>query len=201
MYRYLSKLNRLFALILLVVLSPILMITAILVWIFIDKRVFYIQKRVGHFQKIFNCYKFSSMLGNGDNHPSKPSDQEKDRITRLGHFMREKHIDELPQLLNIIKGDINFIGPRPHEIWHDNYYKERLQDHKFLLKNYSKRNYIKPGLTGLAQCLGYNGAINDKQLAKRIRYDILYLRKKNFFLNLYIILNTLKIIIFKKNEK
>ena len=192
MYRYL------FVLILLVLLSPILMITAILVWIFIDKRVFYIQKRVGHFGKIFNCYKFSSMLGNRDNQSAKPSDQEKDRISRLGHFMRVNHIDELPQLLNVFKGDINFIGPRPHEIWHDNYYKERLKDYKFLLKNYSKRNYIKPGLTGYAQCLGLNGAVDDKQLAKRIHYDILYLKKKNFLLDFYIILNTLKIIIFKK---
>lgn len=195
------KLNRLFALLLLILLSPFLVFVSILIFFFIDKRIFYIQKRVGHLQKIFNCYKFSSMLGNRDSQRSKPSDQETHRINLLGKYLREFHIDEIPQLLNIIKEDINFIGPRPHEVWHDEYYKERLQDHKYLLKNYSKRNYIKPGLTGLAQCLGYNGAINDKQLAQRIRYDLLYLRKKNFFLNLYIILKTLKIIIFKKNEK
>ena len=201
MYTYFCKLNRLFALLLLILLSPLLLVVSILIFFFIDKKVFYIQRRVGHLQKIFNCYKFSSMLGNGDSHRSKPSDQETDRINLLGKFFREFHIDEIPQLLNIIKGDINFIGPRPHEVWHDEHYKERLQDHKYLLKNYSKRNYIKPGLTGLAQCLGYNGAIDDKQLAQRIRYDLLYLRKKNFLLNLFIIFKTLKLIIFKKNEK
>jgi len=197
MYKFTCKFNRLFAILILVLLIPFLIFISILIFFFIDKKIFFNQKRVGYNQKHFTCYKFASMVGNDINNEAKSSDKEKNRINFLGHFIRQLHIDELPQLINITKGDINFIGPRPHEVWHDTHYKERLKNHTFLSKYYSKRNLIKPGLTGLAQCLGFNGAVNDDQLIKRISYDILYTRKQSFSLDLYIIFKTLKLIIFK----
>ncbi len=200
MYKQFCKLNRVLALLLLIALSPLLLLVSILVYMFIDKKVLFIQKRVGLFGSKFNCYKFATMFGNHEFMQPKTSDQEKQRISKLGNLLRKFYLDELPQLINIMKGEMNFIGPRPHEVWHDNHYKERLSDHEYLLKNYKKRNHSKPGLTGLAQCLGLNGAINDEQLAKRTRYDILYLKKKSFFFDFFIILKTLQLI-FSKSEK
>ena len=201
MYKYFYKLNKIFALLILLILTPILIIFVVFIFFFIDKKIFFIQKRIGYNQKIFNCYKFSTMTENDNNNKPKTSDEETHRINSLGHLIRKLHIDELLQLVNIIKGDINFIGPRPHEVWHDTHYKERLKNHSFLSNNYSMRNLIKPGLTGLAQCLGFNGAVNDDQLIKRISYDILYTRKHSFSLDVYIIFKTLKIIITKNEEK
>lgn len=110
--------------------------------------------------------------------------------------MRRYFIDELPQLLNIIKGEMNFVGPRPLPIYEDMFYNQK---YKF----WSKRYKVKPGITGLAQSSGYNGPIkNSYHLLKRTAYDLLYIKKKNFLLDLQIILNTLFIPFLKKeNDK
>ena len=196
MYQYLSKLNRLFALIFLVVLSPILMITAILVWIFIDRKIIFVQARVGLHNKIFNCYKFASMQENGLYQGNLRSDLETFRINTLGQLLRKYFLDELPQLVNVLKGDMNFIGPRPHATYDHEVFQKQV-------KAYRKRHHIKPGITGLAQANGYNGPIkNVHQLFKRTSHDLLYIKKQNFLLDLQIILNTLFIPFLKKeNDK
>ena len=192
MYFYFCKLNRLFALFLLILLSPVLLVTAILVFLFIDKKIFFVQKRVGLNNKVFNCYKFATMLNNNQFKGNLSSDKEVFRINRIGNFLRRYFFDELPQILNIIKGDMNFIGPRPHSTYDHERFKQ-------LIKSYPNRHKVKPGMTGLAQANGYNGAIkNNHHLFKRTSHDLLYIKKKNPILDLQIILNTIFVFFVKK---
>ena len=152
---------------------------------FIDKKILFIQDRVGKDQKIFQCYKFASMIHNDRNSGDLSSYLETHRINKLGSFIRKYFIDEIPQLVNVIKGEMNFIGPRPHPI------KENEIWIKIYL-SYKKRVAIKPGITGLAQINGYSGPIKNKhQLFKRVCYDLLYIKKKNILLDFMIIINTI----------
>ena len=196
MYSYFCKLNCLFALLLLILLSPVFLTTATLVFLFIDKKIFFIQPRLGLNNKVFNCYKFATMLNNDQFKGNISSDKEAFRINTLGNFLRRYFFDELPQILNIVKGDMNFIGPRPHSTYDHERFKQ-------LVKAYPKRHKVKPGITGLAQVNGYNGAIkNIHQIFKRTSYDLLYIKNKNILLDLQIILNTIFIPFLKKeNDK
>jgi putative colanic acid biosysnthesis UDP-glucose lipid carrier transferase len=182
------------ALILLLIFMPILIIISILVFLKIDKRILFIQKRIGLNNKVFNCYKFATMMNNGDYKGNLPSNKENFRINKYGFFLRKFHLDELAQLVNIIKGEMNFIGPRPHSIYDDKLFNS-------LLNNYYLRHEIKPGITGLAQCRGLNGPIIDKiSLKKRLKFDLYYIQKKNFLLDVQIILNTIFYFFFKKKK-
>ena len=192
MYQYFSKLNKIFALFILILISPVLLVTTIIIFLFIDKKIFFIQQSVGLNNKVFNCYKFSTMLNNNQFIGNLSSDKEAFRINALGNFLRKYYIDELPQIFNIVKGDMNFIGPRPHSTHDHERFKQQL-------KSYLKRHLIKPGVSGLAQASGYNGPIKKKyHLFKRISHDLLYIKKKNLLLDLQIILNTFLIIFVKK---
>jgi putative colanic acid biosysnthesis UDP-glucose lipid carrier transferase len=184
MYEFICKFNRLFALLILLLLIPFLIFISILIFFFIDKKIFFIQQRVGLNNKVFNCYKFSTMLNNNQFKGNLPSDEEVFRINKLGNFLRRYFFDELPQLVNIIKGDMNFIGPRPHSTFDHESFKKKII-------SYLKRHQIKPGMTGLAQVNGYNGAIkNNHQLFKRTSNDLLYIKEKNLLLDLQIVLKT-----------
>ena len=134
------------------------------------------------------------MLNNNQYKGNLSSDKEAFRINALGNFLRRYFFDEFPQIVNIVKGDMNFIGPRPHS----NFDHERF---KKLIKAYPKRHKVKPGITGLAQVNGYNGAIkNTNQLFKRISHDLLYIKKKSFILDFEIILKTVFFPFLKKEN-
>ena len=91
------------------------------------------------------------------------------RVTRLGAFLRRSSIDELPQLLNVLRGEMSIVGPRPHVLSHDQRYVERLS-------RYARRHNVKPGITGWAQVHGYRGEIrNDEDMQKRLEYDLHYI--------------------------
>jgi len=192
MYTFFCKLNRLFALLLLFLLSPILIVISILIFFYIDKKILYVQQRVGLNNKVFNCYKFSTMLNNDQFKGDLSSNKEVFRINKLGNFLRRYFLDELLQIYNIVNGDMNFIGPRPHSTYDHKLFKQQI-------KAYSKRHQVKPGITGLAQANGYNGPItNYHQLFKRTSHDLLYNKKKNPILDLQIILNTIFVFFVKK---
>lgn len=107
------------------------------------------------------------------------------RITPLGTFIRKYHIDELPQLLNVVKGDMSLVGPRPHMLRHTILYSR-------LVKNYDHRHRVKPGIAGLAQMRGYHGTIcNFKDLYERCSSDFEYLEKWSLFGDLYIFFRTI----------
>ena len=182
--------NRLVALTLLILLIPLILILCLLIFLFIDKKIFFTQKRVS-LNKNFKCYKFASLKYNKINECNKPSHLETHRMNYLGRIIRNFFLDEILQLINIINGDINFFGPRPLPVYEDLEYQKKIIF-------WNKRNAIKAGLTGLAQSQGYAGSVkNISQLKKRHSYDLLYIKliKKNIIskykVNILILINTL----------
>jgi Undecaprenyl-phosphate glucose phosphotransferase len=126
------------------------------------------QLRSGENNESFVCYKFRSMRVNKDS-DSKQATKGDTRVTKLGHFLRKSSIDELPQFLNVLKGDMSVVGPRPHMLNHTKEYNE-------LTENFMVRHFVKPGITGLAQIRGLRGEITDmKYIQDRINMDIEYL--------------------------
>jgi putative colanic acid biosysnthesis UDP-glucose lipid carrier transferase len=138
--------------------------------------VFFKQKRATKNGRLFTCIKFRTMIQNGeaDSMPAAIGDQ---RITTFGRFLRENHLDELPQLFNVWLGDMSLIGPRPHMISDNQKYEE-------LLSFYSYRHKIKPGITGLAQAYGYVGAITSVEgMKERVKKDIYYIHHWSLLLD------------------
>ena len=176
----------------LIVIMPIWLVTALLIRIESQGKIFFRQERVGRNQEIFKMYKFRTMVEGAQNLGSGLFSYENDpRITRVGQKLRQSSLDETPQLINIIKGNMSIVGPRPPvigelEIEHD------------LPESYENRFTVLPGITGLAQISGRN-ALNWKD---KIEFDLVYIEKfKNLgiVLDLTIILKTIFIVIARKN--
>jgi lipopolysaccharide/colanic/teichoic acid biosynthesis glycosyltransferase len=151
--------------------------------------VFFIQKRTGLRRKSFYCLKFRSMVVNKQANRLEVQTND-DRITPLGNFIRKYHIDELPQLLNVIKGDMSLVGPRPHMLRHTVLYSR-------LVINYHDRHLVKPGIAGLAQMRGFHGTIGSwEDLYERCASDFEYIEKWSLFGDLHIFFSTIfKIVI------
>lgn len=158
----------------LVLLSPILLVLYFLVRIDLGKPVLFRHQRPGKGEKIFTLYKFRSMTDAKDTKGDLLPDEE--RLTRLGRVLRSSSLDELPELLNILKGDMSIVGPRPLEVYFLPFYNERERH----------RHDVRPGLTGLAQVNGRNNLSWDQ----RFEYDIEYMNKISFFNDLKIVFQT-----------
>lgn len=173
-----------FALLLLILLSPLLLVVTI--WLHFANKgagAFFTQERPGKDEKIFKLYKFKSMTDERDVEGNLLPDAE--RITRAGRFVRSTSIDELPQLLNVLKGDMSFIGPRPLLVRYLPYYTER--EHH--------RHNVRPGITGLSQVSGRNNLKWDE----RLEMDVKYVEELCFLLDLRIALNTVKKVFGQEN--
>ncbi len=165
------------------VLSWLTPILAVLIKLDSKGPVFFKQKRNGLDYEEFYCYKFRSMKPNpvADLYQVTKGDE---RITRMGKFLRKTSIDELPQFINVLKGDMSVVGPRPHMVSHTHMYAERID--KFMV-----RHFIKPGITGLAQVSGYRGEVEtDDDIINRVRLDIFYLENWSLLLDLKIVFQT-----------
>ncbi|WAM35022.1 sugar transferase [Caldicellulosiruptor morganii] len=163
------------AFILLIICLPIMLIIALLIKVDSKGPILYKQKRVGKDNKVFTIYKFRTMIVETNRDGRQLSDFE--RMTRLGRFLRLFSLDELPQLFNIIKGEMSFVGPRPLLVEYLEYYDEyQLKRHKVL-----------PGITGWAQVNGRNLL----SWEERFKYDVWYVENMSFMLDLKIILLTL----------
>ena len=163
-------------------------ITSTLVFLFIDKKIFFIQKRIGLNRRVFNFIKFSSMKNNNDQ--DNLSIYENHRINSVGRFIRKFHLDEIPQIFNILRGEMNLIGPRPWSIAHDQIYRKQLENKSYFLKKYFERSMVRPGIIGLAQLKNLNQETK-KSLTKRLRYDLYFIHNQSFALNIYIALSTI----------
>jgi exopolysaccharide biosynthesis polyprenyl glycosylphosphotransferase len=173
--------DRLFSLIFMIIVAPVLMIIAI--WIKLDSkgRVFFVQERVGRDGQLFRIYKFRTMIPNAIHTGLGVLTEENDpRITKAGHFLRKTSLDELPQIFNILRGDMSFIGPRPTLEYQVKQYDE------FQMK----RLRMKPGVTGLAQVNGRNSI----SWPERIKYDVQYVENWSLGLDLKIIVKTFGVI-------
>ena len=146
--------------------------------------IFFKQKRNGLDYKEFYCYKFRSMKPNAmaHLHQIKKGDP---RVTKTGRFIRKTSIDELPQFINVLKGEMSVVGPRPHMVSHTHMYAEKID--KFMV-----RHFIKPGITGLAQVSGFRGEVEDDNfITNRVKYDIFYLENWSLFMDLKIVFKTI----------
>ena len=151
---------------------------------------FFIQKRTGRGRKTFRCVKFRTMVKNDEAHRMQVQVGDT-RITKVGRFLRENHIDELPQVLNVFWGDMSIVGPRPHMLRHNVEYAQ-------MSPNYHMRHSVKPGMTGLAQVRGYHGMIaDDEDYKNRLSSDIEYIHNWSFFGDIEIFIMTTIKIIFK----
>ncbi|TWP23754.1 exopolysaccharide biosynthesis polyprenyl glycosylphosphotransferase [Apibacter muscae] len=145
--------------------------------------VFYLQKRVGLRGKVFNCFKFRTMKKSVDNN-IKATVKGDIRITRFGKILRKTSLDEFPQFINVLIGNMSVVGPRPHMVIQDEHYND-------IILKYSLRHYVKPGITGLAQSKGFRGEIATKEdIHKRVIADAYYVKNWSFLLDIIIIIRT-----------
>lgn len=151
--------------------------------------VFFLQKRYGFHEEVFNCIKFRTMVVNNES-TTKTTSENDSRITSIGKFLRKTSLDELPQFINVLKGQMSVVGPRPHMLAVDNYYKPKIG-------RYSLRSMVSPGITGLAQVNGLRGDFGDVEveMKKRVLADAFYVRNWSFVLDLVIILKTVLLVI------
>lgn len=163
------------ALITLVLLSPILLIISFLVRVILGSPILFKQERPGLNEKIFQLYKFRTMTNKKDKNGILLPDCE--RLTKLGKFLRSSSLDELPSLVNIIKGDLSIVGPRPLLVEYLELYNNEQK----------KRHLVKPGLTGLAQVNGRNAITWEE----KFKLDLEYISKINFIQDIKIILKTI----------
>ncbi len=168
----------------LVLLSPLMLLVAI--WIKLDSQgpVFFKQDRRGFSGNIFRIMKFRSM-GVTENGPAITQASRNDpRVTKVGRFIRRTSIDELPQLWNVLKGEMSIVGPRPHAVAHDDYYSDFIAEYAF-------RHHTKPGLTGLAQVKGLRGETPEvADMRRRVESDITYINNWSIWQDIMIILRT-----------
>jgi len=166
------------------ILSWLIPIMTLLIKIDSKGPVFFLQKRNKKDGKTFTCIKFRSMIENEDADLLQATTND-ERITKLGRFLRNHYLDELPQFFNVLIGDMSFIGPRPHMISDNNKYEE-------LIEFYDYRHKVKPGITGLSQAMGYVGETRNVQAMRdRVQLDIFYVRHWSLRLDLKILWNTI----------
>ena len=171
------------SLIAIIITLPIFIIIGILVLIFLGKPAIFRQKRPGKNEKIFTMYKFRTMSNKKDESGNLlPNEQ---RITKFGNFLRKTSLDEIPEFINILKGDMSFVGPRPLHIEYLELYNQE-QKH---------RHDVRPGLTGLAQVNGRNSITWNK----KFKYDIKYIENISFKNDIKIVFLTIKQVLLKKN--
>ena len=181
MYKLFLKriLDIILSLVLIIISAPLMVIIAILIRKDGGKAIF-IQERSGRYNQTFKIYKFRSMIQNNDVHDFKCEDV----ITPFGKFLKDTSLDELPQLFNILKGDMSFIGPRPWITDYSNYFTV----------NQMRRLDVRPGLTGLAQCNGRNNI----SIMEKINYDLYYVENISLLMDIKVFIKTIKSV-FTKN--
>lgn len=174
-----------------IILLPLMALTAIAIKADSKGPVIYSQERVGQYSKTFKVYKFRSMKQDAEAKSGPVLAKEGDsRITKVGRFIRATRIDELPQLFNVLKGEMSIVGPRPERpFFVEQFIKEKPE--------YAYRHNVKPGITGLAQIAGkYNTTAYDKLI-----YDLIYIQEVSIKTDLIIMLQTLKVLITKESTE
>ena len=167
----------------LIIISPVAIIIYVVLWFANNKKPLFLQPRPGKNEEIFTIYKFKTMNDKTDENGDLLPDHL--RVTKFGTFLRKSSLDEIPQLLNIVKGDMSLVGPRPLRVRYLPYYTKKEQI----------RHSIRPGVTGLAQVSGRNALSWDDKLKK----DVLYVENLSFWLDIKIIFKTVLKVIQSQN--
>jgi Undecaprenyl-phosphate glucose phosphotransferase len=174
----------LFAAIALLAATPLLIAVAILIKLDSPGPIFFVQRRYGFNQQPFRIIKFRTMRALEDGAVVAQAKRYDPRLTRVGRRLRRWNIDEIPQLFNVLTGDMSLVGPRPHALAHDHDYEQRIS-------LYARRHNVKPGITGWAQINGYRGEIDsDEKIRKRVEHDLFYIDNWSLWLDLKIIART-----------
>ena len=155
--------------------------------------IFYRQKRVGRNGREFEILKFRSMVPDAEKNGVQWASENDDRITRVGGFIRKHRLDELPQLLNVLRGDMSLVGPRPER-------PEFVDSLKKTIPFYDKRHFAQPGITGWAQ-LNYPYGSSEKDALEKLQYDLYYVKHASVLFDLLILLQTAEVIFFRKGSR
>ena len=177
----------------LILLSPVILVISLLIKIDSRGPVFYKQERVGERGKIFKLLKFRSMVENAEANGPVWAEQNDKRITRVGRWMRKWRLDEIPQMFNVLKGDMSFVGPRPERP----FFVEKLRKE---IPFYDQRFSVRPGVTGWAQIKYPYGASKEDALEK-LKYDLYYIKNLSLLYDLLIIFETIKVVLFRERSK
>ena len=179
-----SLFDRISSLALLVMLSPVLSLICLAIKLDSKGPVFFRQKRRGLNHKVIDVWKFRTMKVMEDGENVVQATTNDPRITRLGRLLRKTSLDELPQLWNVLKGEMSLVGPRPHAMVHDEYYGE-------LIEEYANRHKVKPGITGLAQISGFRGETQTPDLMRRrVDCDLYYIENWSLATDMEILIKT-----------
>jgi sugar transferase (PEP-CTERM system associated) len=180
--------------VLLIMFLPFIVLLAILIKIDSIGPVFYSQERIGEHRKKYRIFKFRSMVDDAEKECGPVCTRENDeRITRIGRLIRKLRIDEVPQLWNVLKGDMSFVGPRPERDFFVKQYEKKIP-------YYGERFSVRPGVTGWAQvCYQYSTSLDDT--IEKLNYDLFYIKNMSAFLDLMIVLRTIKIVLFGRGAR
>jgi sugar transferase (PEP-CTERM system associated) len=180
--------------VLLILFAPVVIIAAILIKIDSKGPVFFSQERVGKNKKTYMVYKFRSMVAEAEKQsgPVWAKDNDK-RVTRVGKVIRKWRVDETPQLWNVLKGEMSFVGPRPER----EFFVKKLEG---VIPYFGERFSVKPGITGWAQIsYGYGASVEDA--VEKLNYDLFYIKNMSIFMDFMIVLKTIKIVLFGKGAR
>jgi len=180
--------------ILLVLTGPLMAAVAILIKLDSPGPVIFSQERVGQHKRPYMVHKFRSMVADAEQHTGPVwAKDEDDRITRVGRVIRKLRIDELPQLWNVLKGEMSMVGPRPERA----HFVEQLEA---VIPFYRERFSVKPGITGWAQVsYGYGASVDDA--IEKLNYDLFYIKNLSIFIDIMIMLKTVKIVLFRRGAR
>ncbi|MCQ8184527.1 undecaprenyl-phosphate glucose phosphotransferase [Parvularcula maris] len=185
--------DRILSFLMLLALSPVMLACAIAVRLDSKGPIFFVQRRQGMAGDIFPIMKFRSMRVMEDGDDVKQATKDDDRITKVGAFLRKTSLDELPQLINVLRGQMSLVGPRPHALKHDAYYSK-------LIKDYAARHRVKPGMTGWAQVNGFRGETNEpEKMEARLKCDLEYIENWSLWFDLRILVLTVKAVLKPEN--
>jgi len=181
------------ALVFLLISLPIFALTALFIKLESPGPVFYRQNRVGENEKVFELIKFRSMSENAEQHGPVWAESNDPRVTKSGRIIRKIRIDELPQLINVIKGDMSFVGPRPERpVFVENLIKD--------IPFYGNRHHVKPGITGWAQ-INYPYGASVEDAMRKLEYDLYYIKNLSIAIDLLTIFQTIKVVLLSKGAR
>jgi len=173
--------------------SPIILLTSICIKLDSPGPIFYKQERVGKDGKPFTLIKFRSMGQDAEQGEAEWAKQDDVRVTKVGRVIRKFRIDEIPQMWNVLKGEMNFVGPRPERPQFVSELTEKI-------RYYGQRSTVQPGITGWAQ-ISYPYGASEEDAKKKLEYDLFYIKHMSVILDLYIILKTVKTILFREGSR
>ena len=172
---------------------PVLVLTAVAIKLDSPGPVIFRQNRKGFNGKQFVIFKFRTMTVQENGPTIVQATRDDARVTSLGQLLRSSSIDELPQLMNVLRGDMSLVGPRPHALAHDDYFGSIVGDYAF-------RHHVKPGITGWAQCNGARGATPSvEHISERVKFDLWYVNNWSLWLDVQILIKTVFEVVRKHN--